>query len=428
MDKISNLECVRLSSDGSGIGYISGRVVFVPGLLPGEIGEVEVYEVKKKWLKARLLKIMKASPQRQEGPCTVFPECGGCRLQHTTYEETLLWKRRWVQDALQRIGKVQAEVKPVLGMSFPWRYRNKARLHRSAGAEWGYYREKSNIPVSFSDCLLLSERMNSWIKLAKKLLAKGYPEIHTITLRENTRGEGLLLLEGVPTKAAALIQSPELAALAGEGLRSVWAAGSENSPELLWGDDIFTQTIQDISFNLSPDSFLQVNSWQMEVLYGQVLAWAGLSGHEIVWDLYSGIGTLALLLALRAGKVTGIEENPAAVRDALQNAAANSSLLANCQVEFLQGKVEWQIRKLPEKPDVVVLDPPRAGLHTQVGQSLLEIKPRRLIYVSCEPGTLARDLGLLTRNGYSIAGVQPIDMFPWTAHVETVVLLNRKHS
>jgi 23S rRNA (uracil1939-C5)-methyltransferase len=425
MDNNNILECLRLSSDGSGVGYINGRATFVSGLLPGEIGVVEVCATKKKWQRACLLTIIKPSALRQAAPCPVFPACGGCRLQHTTYEETLLWKQRWVEDALQRIGKVQAEVNPVLGMTFPWRYRNKARLHRAAGAEWGYYREKSNIPVSFSDCLLLSERMNCWIRLLKKQLADDYSEIHTLILRENTRGEGLLLLEGLPARLSNLRQGLEWADLTREGLRSVWAGDSRNRPELLWGDDVFTQTILDLTFKVSPESFLQVNSLQTEVLYKQVLNWAGLSGKETVWDLYSGIGTLTLLLASRARKVTGLEENPSAVKDARQNYVANSALLANCQVEFLQGKVESLIRKLPEKPDVVVLDPPRAGIHPQVGQSLLEIKPQRLIYVSCDPGTLARDLGILTRGGYRLTGVQSVDMFPWTEHVETVVLMSR---
>jgi 23S rRNA (uracil1939-C5)-methyltransferase len=421
-NKNSLLECLNLNSDGSGTGYLNGKVTFVQGLLPGEIGEVQVYEAKKKWQRAKLLNIVQRSPERINAPCPVFEECGGCRLQHTTYRETLRWKQIWVENALKRIGKVFTEVNPTIGMSVPWHYRNKARLHRKPGGKLGYYQEKSNSLVSFSDCLLLSERMNRWIRLVQELLADGFPEIKTLTFRENTKGEGLLLLEGLTSQVFLRKQNPKFAVLAGEGLRSVWGGDSRDRLELLWGDDMFSQTILHLTFQVSPGSFLQVNSRQTDVLYTQVLDWANLSGEEIVWDLYSGIGTLTLALASKAKKVTGIEENPFAVEDAIQNAIRNN--ISN-RVEFLKGKVETQMLKLTKKPDLVVLDPPRAGLHPLAGQRLLEIKPQRIIYVSCDPGTLARDLGILTRGGYRVECVQPLDMFPWTEHVETIILLQR---
>ncbi len=418
----SNLECLRLISDGSGVGYMNGIATFVPGLLPGETGEVEVYEVQKKWQRARLQSITKRSPLRIDAPCPVFEGCGGCQLQHTTYEETLQWKQRWVEDALFRIGKIRVEVKPTIGMPLPWRYRNKARLHREPTGELGYYREKSNALVHFPDCLLLSERMNRWIRLTQEFLADGFPEIHTLTFRENIKGEGLLLLEGVSSKVLSAEHYPELfKTLASEGLRSVWRTDPEVNLELIWGDEVFNQTILDRTFELSPLSFLQVNSLQTDVLYAHVLDWADLTGEEIVWDLYSGIGTLALALASKAKKVTGIEENPFAIEDAIQNAVINNAI---GQVEFLKGKVESRMLKLTEKPDVVVLDPPRTGINPVVVQRLLELKPRRIIYVSCDPGTLARDLGALTQGGYRVERVQPVDMFPWTGHVETIVRIN----
>lgn len=420
----SNLECLRLISDGSGVGYMNGIATFVPGLLPGETGEVEVYEAKKKWQRARLLKIVKRSPERIDAPCSVYEECGGCRLQHTTYEETLLWKQRWVEDALSRIGKLNVEVKPTIGMPIPWRYRNKARLHREPTGELGYYKEKSKNLVHFSDCLLLSERMNRWIRVTEEFLTEGFEEIHTLTFRENTMGEGLLLLEGPPTKVLSAEDNPEFfEALFKEGVRSVWGTDSEGSLALVWGDEVFSQTILDMNFEVSPLSFLQVNPLQTDVLYARVLAGAALTGEETVWDLYSGIGTLALALARKAKKVTGIEENPFAVEDAIQNAVNNNAI---GHVEFLKGKVESRMMKIEEQPDVVVLDPPRTGMHPVVVNRLLELKPKRIIYVSCDPGTLARDLSVLTQGGYKVDSVQPVDMFPWTQHVETVVLMSRK--
>jgi 23S rRNA (uracil1939-C5)-methyltransferase len=420
------LECVRLISDGSGIGYMNGIATFVPGLLPGELGEVEVYETKKKWQRAHLLRIIKPSSDRLHAPCSVFEKCGGCQLQHTTYEETLIWKQRWVEDALSRIGKINVEVKPVLGMLRPWRYRNKARLHRERTGKLGYYKNKSKELISFLDCLLLSERMNGWIRLAEKFLA-GFDrlaEIHTITFRENTRGEGLLILEGPsPLKVLSAGENSEFfAALFKEGVRSVWRNDSAGGLVPVWGTEVFRNTILGMNFNVSPFSFLQINPLQTEVLYSHVLAEAALTGNEIVWDLYSGIGTLTLALAAKARKVIGVEENPYAVKDAMQNAVNNN---ADGHVEFLQGKVESQLMNLDEQPDVVVLDPPRTGMLPNVRQRLLELKPQRIIYVSCDPGTLARDLGVLALGGYGVESVQPVDMFPWTAHVETVVLMSR---
>jgi len=441
LGETSNLECLRLISDGSGVGYLNGIATFVLGLLPGETGEVEVYEAKKKWQRARLLKIIKRSPERIDAPCSVFERCGGCQLQHTTYEETLQWKQHWVEDALSRIGKLNVEVNPTIGMSIsslrtaspfserdltPWRYRNKARLHREPSGELGYYKEKSKSLVHFRDCLLLSERMNSWIRLTQEFLTEGFEEIHTLTFRENTKGEGLLLLEGPPTKVLSAEDNPEFfEALYKEGLRSVWGTDSEGSLALVWGDEVFSQTILDMTFEVSPLSFLQVNPLQTDVLYAHVLAVAALTGEETVWDLYSGIGTLALALSQNAKKVTGIEENPYAVEDAIQNAINNNAI---GHVEFLLGRVESRMMKIEEVPDVVVVDPPRTGMHPAVVKRLLELKPERIIYVSCDPGTLARDLGVLSQGGYRVDSVQPVDMFPWTGHVESIVRLDRKHT
>ena len=417
------LECLRLISDGSGIGYMNGIATFVPGLLPGETGEVEVYDAKKKWQRARLQTIIKRSPERVDAPCSVFEDCGGCQLQHTTYEETLLWKQRWVEDALSRIGKVSVEVKPIIGMSIPWRYRNKARLHRKPTGKLGYYKEKSKDLVHFSDCLLLSERMNHWIRLTEEFLTEGFADIHTLTFRENTRGEGLILLEGSPTKDLSSENNPEFfKTLFEDGVRAVWGTDSEGNLSLVWGEAAFSQTILDMTFDVSPLSFLQVNSLQTDVLYAYVLEEAALTGDEIVWDLYSGIGTLSLALASKAQKVTGIEENPYAVEDAIKNAVNNNAV---GHVEFLKGTVETRMMKIDEQPDVVVLDPPRTGMHPLVVQRLLELKPQRIIYVSCDPGTLARDLGVLTQGGYEVERVQPVDMFPWTMHVETIIRINR---
>ncbi|MDQ7094414.1 23S rRNA (uracil(1939)-C(5))-methyltransferase RlmD [Desulfosporosinus sp. PR] len=418
------LDCLRLLADGSGIGYQEGLATFVPGLLPGETGLVEVTESKKKFQRARLLTVIQPSPARVDPPCPVFEECGGCQLQHMTYAETLNWKQRWVEDALQRIGKLNVPVRPTIGMSDPWRYRNKVRLHRDQGGQLGYFKEKSRVLVGFRDCLLLSERMNRWIWRTEAFLTgKERQEIHTLTFRENTRQEGLLLLEGgnYPAVVAEIQNNPEFPeALAQNGLRSIWWTDSQGGLKLVWGDETFCHTILGNSFKVTPLSFLQVNSLQTEVLYELVRTAAELSGEEQVWDLYTGIGTLALTLAPKAKKVLGIEENPFAVQDARINTADHGN---SAKVDFLAGKVEDVMISGEDKPDVVILDPPRAGMHPDVVKRLLEIEPKRIVYVSCDPGTLARDLGILAVGKYSVESVQPVDMFPWTGHVETVVSL-----
>ncbi|MDP4158897.1 MAG: 23S rRNA (uracil(1939)-C(5))-methyltransferase RlmD [Bacillota bacterium] len=427
-NKNTNLEveCLRLLSDGSGVGYVDGIATFVPGLLPGELGEVEVEDAKKKYQRARLVRIINRSFERCDAPCSVYEGCGGCQLQHTTYAETLLWKQHWVKDALIRIGKLDVDVKPTIGMEHPWRYRNKVRLHREGSGELGYYREKSKTLVDFQDCLLISERMNRWIRLVQGFLADRYPKIHTITFRENRKGEGLVLLEGSSANSLSLENDPEFfKVLSQDGIRSVWGMDSKEGLKLAWGDETFSQTILDLTFEVSPLSFLQVNPLQTDVLYSCVLEEAGLTGNEVVWDLYSGIGTLTIALAQKTRKVTGIEENPFAVKDAMRNAVINQ---VSDHVEFLKGKVESQMMTIEEQPDVVVLDPPRAGMHPEVVKRLLTLRPKRIIYVSCDPGTLARDLGVLAQGGYMVGSAQPVDMFPWTQHVETVVLLQRKHT
>ncbi|WP_407312332.1 23S rRNA (uracil(1939)-C(5))-methyltransferase RlmD [Desulfosporosinus sp. SB140] len=438
------MDCLRLLSDGSGIGYQEGLATFVPRLLPGETGLVEVIESKKKFQRARLLTVIRHSPERVDPPCHVFEECGGCQLQHMTYTETLKWKQRWVEDALLRIGKLNIPVRPTIGMAAPWRYRNKVRLHRDQTGQLGYFKEKSRVLVRFQDCLLLSERMNRWIRRTEEFLtgkdgqgqggtsteslSQELAEIHTLTFRENTQQEGLLLLEGgnYPAVAAEVKNNPGfLNALAKDRLRSIWWADSQGDLKLVWGDETFCHTILGNSFKVTPLSFLQVNSLQTEILYELVRTAAELSGEEQVWDLYTGIGTLALTLAPNAKKVLGIEENPFAVQDARINAANHGN---SAKVDFLVGKVEDVMISSEDKPDVVILDPPRAGMHPNVIKRLLEIEPKRIVYVSCDPGTLARDLGILAAGKYRVESVQSVDMFPWTGHVETVVLLQRKHT
>jgi len=457
------IEALRLATDGSGVGRDeTGITTFVPGLLPGEIGSVTITERKKKWQRGELQKIIKSSPERIDPPCRVFSVCGGCQLQHLEYQETLKWKRIWVEDALKRIGKLDLSgvtVHPTIGMEEPWRYRNKARLHMDSQGRLGYYREKTNDTVVFPDCLLLSERMNHWIKTAERNLLKQKYQVfdlsasesteklsetsvnqlqvsktaigadYNLTWRENTKGEGLLIIE--PLKG----RGKSYTLLDPEGRYQLNESDCDKNDYDLDEQDVLvsemvrriylTEEVMGLKFRVSPLAFLQVNPKQTEALYAKTLEYAALTGNETVWDLYCGIGTITLALAQHAREVIGIEENPYAIYDAKQNAALNG--LDN--VRFIQGRTEERLKSIisdiTARPDVIVLDPPRAGVDPKGLEQIINVAPQRIVYVSCDPGTLARDLGRLAEAGYQIREVQPVDMFSWSYHVETVVLITR---
>lgn len=441
--KACSVECVRLASDGAGVGYVRGLVTFVPGLLRGETGLVHIEERKKRFQRGKLVKLIQPAAVRQDPPCPVFRVCGGCQLQHMNYAETLLWKNLWVQDALERVGKVRVRVEPVLGMDFPWRYRNKVTLHRGKAyvpggvnerceiaqqgrgpqgngplAVLGYYQNRSHVTVPFHDCLLLSERMNAWIHTVSGVIG-GFPGIEDIILRESRAGDGLLLIKNSISGrdsdfAVTRTFIPEVG--------SAWAVRAADTPLLLWGQEMMEVSFLGVDFKVSPLAFLQVNYSMAEKLYSLVRQFADLRGKECVWDLYSGVGTLSLIVAGGAHEVYGIEENPFAVEDARRNADLNGF----GHVHFLGGKVEKNLPRLPRKPDVVIMDPPRAGVTADVIDHILRCRPGKIIYVSCDPGTLARDLSRLVRGGYQVSLVQPVDMFPWTRHTEVVVLLQRE--
>lgn len=428
------IECLRISSDGSGVGYDQeGRATFIPRMLPGERGKVLVTEKKKSWQRAQLLSLENEVKERVKPPCRVFEVCGGCQLQHLDYAETLKWKERWVRDALERIGKIDlehVEVYPTLGMEEPWRYRNKVRLHRTVSGELGYYQEKSRATVEFPDCLLMSESMNDWVRKIREglkddsgSLDQAMRSIQNVTLRENSKGEGMILFDSISKSYIPMevMSSLKEAINLEPKIKSVWGINQRGVPELWWGEETLTEEIQGLMFKVSPLAFLQVNPLQTRKLYSKAIEWANISKESLVWDLYCGIGTITLALAQKAKRVWGIEENPYAVEDAKVNAELNH--ISN--VEFLQGKAEEVFLQLKESPHVVVLDPPRAGVHSRVLNRLIEVKPKRIVYVSCDPGTLARDLGILQGAGYKVRKVQPVDMFPWTQHTECCCLLER---
>ncbi|UUZ97703.1 23S rRNA (uracil(1939)-C(5))-methyltransferase RlmD [Paenibacillus sp. P25] len=473
-------DIVGIGHEGEGVGRVNGFTLFVQGALPGEKARVKVLKVKKQYGYAKLLEIVEASPDRVAAPCPIYQQCGGCQLQHMSYDAQLRWKRRLVVDSLERIGKLKVreaaeigpvadgqeqlsgsgdvrsgeaqaeagiEVLPTLGMSGPWRYRNKSQVpvgvDLEGGLVAGFYAQGSHRIIDMDECLIQQENNDAVVaavkRVARELGIRPYrEESHTGLLRHvvarygfNT-GEIMVVLV---TNGASIPHADELVGLIREavpGVRSICQNINRertnvifgDETRVLWGSDVIYDTIGDIRFAISARSFYQVNPVQTEVLYRTALDFAGLNGEETVIDAYCGIGTISLFLAQRAGQVYGVEIVPEAVDDARRNALLNG--IRN--VQFETGAAEVVIpawRRQGIAPDVIVIDPPRKGRDTASLETILAMRPARVVYVSCNPSTLARDLRVLEDGGYRILKVQPVDMFPHTVHVESVALLVR---
>lgn len=442
------LECAALGAEFEGICRHGGQVVFVPGALPGERVRARVVKVNKRYAIGRLEAVETPCAQRQAPPCPYYPRCGGCTAQHMRYEDTLAHKRQQVIDCLERIGGVPApQVASALGMADPWRYRNKGAFP-IGGAQGtpaiGMYAARSHQIIDMPQgCLLQSEPGNRAVRAVRRWMqAHGvapYDEqAHTglvrhVMTREARDGSVMLVLvctrDDVP-HADALIDTLRQAAPALRSVvLSVNAARTNvilgSTLRTLWGEGALVDSIAGFSFRVSPHTFFQVNRPQAEALYAHALALADLQGGETVWDLYCGCGTITLPLAARAAHVTGVEIVPAAIADAKENARQNG--VANA--DFLAGAAEDILPALAARtgrPDVVVLDPPRKGCERTALSAILDAAPGRIVYVSCNPATLARDVSILRGGGYMLRGAQPVDMFGWTSHVECVVLLSHK--
>jgi 23S rRNA (uracil1939-C5)-methyltransferase len=443
-----DLNIEGLTHEGDGVGRYEGFTLFVPQALPGERIKAKVLKIKKSYGYAKLLEIIDSSPNRIEPPCPIYHKCGGCSLQHMTYDEQLRQKKKIVVENLRRIGKIEhATVHDTLGMEDPWRYRNKAQVpigEEEAGLIGGFYASRTHQIIDMEACLIQHEKNDEIVRLVKQIATS-----LGIRAYNETTGKGLLrhVVAKVGFKTGDLMlvlvvnghEIPQQDELVNQltkkipGLKSIVKNINTKTTnvifgdrtEVIWGAPYIYDFIGPIKFAISARSFYQVNPIQTEVLYGKALEYANLSGGENVIDAYCGIGTISLFLAQKAGKVYGVEIVPDAIADAKRNAKLNSM----DNVEFAVGEAEkvipwWYAQGI--RADVVVVDPPRKGCDQALLDTLVKMKPKRIVYVSCNPGTLARDLAILEQGGYVTKEVQPVDMFPHTTHVECVVRMDLK--
>ena len=440
--QLHRLAIIGYAADGAGVARLNGQVVFVQGGVRGEECLVRLTHVGRTALWGTVKEILVPSPARVEPDCPYFPRCGGCQLRHLSYAEELEFKRTKVADALRRLGGSDVEVPPVLGAARPDRYRNKVQFPVAKGPKIGFYRARSHEVIDVEDCLLQPEAAGRLRRAVKDWMARyaipAYDEkarsglVRHVFVRTDRAGRSLCCLlvngRGIPRQAelvAALRQAePGLVGIVLGVNQSHSNVILGDSYRTLWGVDFLKDILCGLTFQLSVPSFYQVNPDQTEVLYGKAVELAGLTGRETVLDLYCGIGTISLAMARRAGMVWGAEVVPEAVDDAVANAARSG--VSNAR--FLCADAGQAARRLAAegvRPDVVCVDPPRKGLAEDVVDTVAGMAPARVVYVSCDPATLGRDVKRFAARGYVLRAAQPVDMFPRTHHVETAALLER---
>ena len=441
------MTCESFGQDAQGVCRQDGIAVFVPGLLPGERARVRIVKPEKRYAFGRIEELLEKSPNRAEPFCPIYKRCGGCVCQHMTYETSLAFKRRQVQDLLERVGGLSIEVPPVLGMAHPFGYRNKGAypVAQVDGAPaCGFFAPRSHdlIPLPQNGCAIQGEdsakatqAVLAWMRQNNvpaydELTGRGL--VRHIMTRSTTHGELMVVLVVTRADIPKAGQLIELLKAAVSGLCSICLSINSRRTNVilgtdihvLWGKDTMEDTLCGLRFSVSPLSFFQVNPAQTEKLYGLALEYAGLTGSETVVDAYCGAGTISLLLAQKAKKVIGIEIVPEAIQNANENAVRNH--IENA--EFRVGATEELLPRLIAdglRPDVIVLDPPRKGCDPAVLDAIIAAAPKRVVYVSCGAPTLARDAKLLAEGGYTAEKVQCVDMFCWTGAVETVMVLSK---
>ncbi|MCI5621103.1 MAG: 23S rRNA (uracil(1939)-C(5))-methyltransferase RlmD [Lachnospiraceae bacterium] len=447
-DDLVTLTIEDIGHDGEGIGKVMGMTLFVKDALPGDVIQAKIMKMKKTYGYARLMEILSPSLNRVEPRCEHHKRCGGCQLQALSYESQLKFKEEKVRNNLIRIGGfTNPPVRPTLGMKEPYRYRNKAQypigVDREGKPVAGFYAARTHSIIPVEDCVLGKQGNGEILRIVLQIMEEkhisAYNEqtgkgcIRHVLIRygEHT-GEWMVCLVINEKKlpcgeifAQRLSQIPGMTSITVNVNREKTNVILGSHTETIWGQGYITDFIGDISFQISPQSFYQVNPGQTRVLYEKALEYAGLTGNETVWDLYCGIGTISLFLAQKAKKVYGVEIVPQAIENARDNAKRNH--IGNA--EFFVGKAEEvypaYCREHGEdaRAEVIVVDPPRKGCEESLLEMMCQMSPKRIVYVSCDSATLARDLKYLAAHGYELVEVQPVDQFGQTVHVESVILM-----
>lgn len=438
----------RLGINGEGVGYFKRTVVFVSGALPGEEIVAEATKVHPKFAEAKIKKIRKKSEYRVQPPCPVYHECGGCQLQHLRYDQQLKEKRDIIIQALERHTKLNPEklnIKETIGMENPWGYRNKSQFQvgqKDGKVLAGLYGMNSHRLINIEHCAVQHPQTTKATETVKRILQdlripiynertrKGI--VRTIVARVGIQtGELQVVLitaqkdlpkmdniieriKGELPEVKSIIQNVN-----GEKTSLIFGQETMN----LEGSDFIQETLGDLQFELSARTFFQLNPEQTIKLYNEVKRAAALTGKEKVVDAYCGVGTIGLWLADQASEIRGMDIIRESIEDARKNAACHGIMHA----KYVVGKAEEWLPKWTKegwKPDVIIVDPPRTGLDQQLLKTILKVQPKKVVYVSCNPSTLAKDISVLSAK-YKVEGIQPVDMFPQTAHVETVVLMSR---
>lgn len=443
-----------MGNDGEGIGHIDGMTVFVKDTVMGDVAIVKIIKLKKSIAYGRLMRLIMPSPYRVTPVCDRARQCGGCIMQHISYEKQLEYKWNKVANCLKRIGGISNPETlmeyPAYGMENPYHYRNKAQLpvgrDKDGNVVIGFYAGRTHAIIDTNSCAIGAKVNDEIVKIIRNFINE-----YKISIYDENTGKGLIrhilirvgfvtneIMVCLVVNGNRLPHGDDLVVSLTQisGMTSICInINKENTNRILgdrcvtlWGQDYITDYIGNVKYHISPLSFYQVNPVQTKVLYDKALSYADLKGDEVVWDMYCGIGTISLFLAQKAKHVYGVEIVPQAIEDAKNNAKLNG--IENA--DFYVGKAEEVVPEIYKKggagshADVVVVDPPRKGCDAVLLDTLVKMEPKRIVYVSCDPATLARDIRILGENGYAVRKVAVVDQFCHSGHVETVCLLSRK--
>lgn len=457
MDFVKNqiviLTIEDIGTNGEGVGRVDGFTLFVKGAVIGDRIEARIVKLKKHYGYARIEKIIKSGKDRVTPVCPVADKCGGCTIQHMSYEKQLEWKFYKVKNCLERIGglvDIESKMEPIYGMEIPYYYRNKAQFpvgtDKNGRMITGFYAGRTHSIIENTHCCIQSEVNEQILQIILDYCLRNhiaaYDEktgkgvLRHILTRVGLRTGEIMVCLIINANKKKMLNIHELVddLIKIDGMTSITLnINREKTNRILgdriipvWGQNYITDYIGNVKYQISPLSFYQINPKQTEVLYRKAMEYAGLEGNETVWDLYCGIGTISLFLAQKAKKVYGVEIVPQAIEDAKRNAEINDFN----NVEFFVGKAEEVLPREYEKngiyADVIVVDPPRKGCDASLLDTIVKMSPKRVVYVSCDPATLARDVKILEENGYHVEKVSVVDQFGHSVHVESVVKLSRK--